>query len=137
MVGRHKYDFERSIGRMGVFRGEGELYIRARLPRLLISSPQVLELNELLKMTPILSVLAPVFITIVQKALKDASASQEQFRSTFANSAWVLGSCLSAISRSAVRDGYEVDTWAEEIINHWSWSEVVMRGIVDLIKATS
>lgn len=76
-------------------------------------------------------------VQIVETMLKSQDP-KEDYEESYANSAWVLGSCMQGLSR---RDSSEwlhrvdIRSWTRICVEKWGWSDTVLNALVSLSTA--
>ncbi|TCD65551.1 U3 snoRNP protein [Steccherinum ochraceum] len=100
------------------------------------STPEkMLELNQVLTLSPLLPSLSPLVIHIIDVTL-EASDPETEFTQTSSNSAWLLGSCFETLSlrpSSEWSTSVDLKSWTRTIITKWAWSGCCLEGLVSLL----
>ncbi|KZT18582.1 hypothetical protein NEOLEDRAFT_1246369 [Neolentinus lepideus HHB14362 ss-1] len=112
-------------------------WVRERLAGWEKSEEKVLELASILPLSTAITNIAEPIIRIIEAVL-DIEDPKADYENSYANCAWVLGSCMEALStRNPAEWTVRVDLtlWAEKVVNRWTWSEKVLEGIVALVEA--
>jgi U3 small nucleolar RNA-associated protein 20 len=102
-----------------------------------ISDESVDDLYDLTSPSTFADSLAPLLVPIIERAL-NTWTPEANWRASHANAAWVIGTCMQALSRcksASWETQVDLPTWTTEIVEHWSWSEKVLIGLVALLEA--
>src|ERR1700759_1321206 len=70
--------------------------------------------------------------------LLETPEPKSDYEETFANSAWILGSCMQALAKRASAEWekqIDMESWARTSIERWGWSDVVLGGVEVLVRA--
>lgn len=95
-------------------------------------------LHYILGLSELLPSLGPILVTIVEATLSDADPRQEYEEQEY-NSSWVLGSCLSCLSRRNRKEWeaqLDIVSWTATIVGKWAWSGYVLDGLMSLLNST-
>ncbi|KAI0316098.1 armadillo-type protein [Amylostereum chailletii] len=98
-------------------------------------NPQTLQ--HVLALSNILPSISPALVTIVEGLLRIEDVKTEH-QATSINSTWILGSSLKTLAArkpTTWRDRVDARSWAEVVLAKWSWSELVMDGLVQVLEA--
>lgn len=101
----------------------------------------MLLLHDVLALSNHLPKLAPLLVKLVDSCLaRVARRPQEEYASSYVNSAWVIGACLECLAtRPADEWTGPADTlgWVRTIVDKWGWSSVALNGLVSTVRARS
>ncbi|KAG2749045.1 hypothetical protein P692DRAFT_201805432 [Suillus brevipes Sb2] len=89
-----------------------------------ISDESVDDLYDLTSPSTFADSLAPLLVPIIERAL-NTWTPEANWRASHANAAWVIGTCMQALSRcksASWETQVDLPTWTTEIVEHWSWS---------------
>jgi U3 small nucleolar RNA-associated protein 20 len=93
------------------------------------------ELRDILALSDFLPSISSLLVRIVETTLECPDA-MEDFRATYANSAWVLGACMQALAKSSHTtqlDMVDLASWTKKSVVKWGWSENVLAGLVAVL----
>ncbi|KAG1762389.1 armadillo-type protein [Suillus occidentalis] len=120
-----------------VWKRSVDSWIQTHLSSWEISDESVDDLYDITSLSIFADSLAPLLVPIIERALT-TSTPEANWRASHANAAWVIGSCMQALSRcksASWETQVDLPTWTTEIVEHWSWSEKVLIGLVALLEA--
>jgi U3 small nucleolar RNA-associated protein 20 len=95
------------------------------------------ELRDILALSRLVPSIPNILVSIIERML-DTEDPKSDFEQSFANSAYVLGSCMQTLAKESPNDWtHKVDilSWTRSCIEKWAWSKVVLDGLVELIRA--
>ncbi|KAG5642515.1 hypothetical protein DXG03_002616 [Asterophora parasitica] len=94
------------------------------------------ELNDILTLTGFFSrAISPAILDIIDRTLAAPGDAFVEYSETPANSAWVLGACMEALTKrelSEWSDRVDLSLWIRTCIRHWAWSQEVLAGLVSI-----
>ncbi|KAH9921372.1 armadillo-type protein [Amylocystis lapponica] len=99
---------------------------------------QVLMLNGVLALSELLPSISPLLLRVVESTLP-VSGPHAEYEESYANSAWVLGTCLQCLAhrdRSEWAPNLDITACAAKVAEVWGWSSGALAGIVPLIHAS-
>ncbi|KAG2752966.1 hypothetical protein P692DRAFT_201706512, partial [Suillus brevipes Sb2] len=120
-----------------VWKRSVDSWIQTHLSSWEISDESVDDLYNITSLSTFADSLAPLLVPIIERAL-NTSTPEANWRASHANAAWVIGTCMQALSRcksASWETQVDLPTWTTEIVEHWSWSEKVLIGLVALLEA--
>jgi U3 small nucleolar RNA-associated protein 20 len=112
-------------------------WIQKRLSSWEISDEWIDDLYNILSLSVFCDSLPPLLVPIIE-CLLDTSDPGADWQTSHANAAWVIGTCMHALSRcqSASWDTQvDLSAWTKKVVDRWSWSEIVLKGLVALLEA--
>jgi U3 small nucleolar RNA-associated protein 20 len=112
-------------------------WIKKRLSSWEISDEWIDDLYNILSLSVFCDSLPPLLVPIIE-CLLDTSDPGADWQTSHANAAWVIGTCMHALSRcqSAPWDTQvDLSAWTKKTVDRWSWSEMVLKGLVALLEA--
>ncbi|KAG5633299.1 hypothetical protein H0H81_009012, partial [Sphagnurus paluster] len=74
-------------------------------------------------------------LDIVDGILVSPGDAAKEYKETPANSAWVLGACMDALTKRHVSEWssrVDLPKWTRTCVEHWSWSQEVLGGLVSI-----
>lgn len=95
------------------------------------------ELSDLLALADFVPEVSVHLAKIIEVMLR-TSEPKADYEETYANSAWILGSCMQALAKRPLGEWEEridLETWLRTAVEKWGWSDVVLGGVVDLVRA--
>ncbi|KAG2102831.1 armadillo-type protein [Suillus discolor] len=120
-----------------VWKRSVDRWIQTHLSSWEISNESVDHLYDIMSLSIFVDSLAPLLVPIIERAL-NTPTPEANWQASHANAAWVIGTCMQALSRcKAASWEMQVDlsVWTAEIVEHWSWSDKVLIGLVALLEA--
>ncbi|PCH35509.1 hypothetical protein WOLCODRAFT_125910, partial [Wolfiporia cocos MD-104 SS10] len=102
-----------------------------------LTEDNVLLLHGILALSSLLPSISPLLIKIIDVAL-DVPEPQQDYDTSSANSAWVLGKCLESLSSRPTADwanGIDIVSWTTKVVEKYSWSSIALGSLVSLIHA--
>lgn len=96
------------------------------------------ELSDLLALADLIPTISEHLIKIITSTLLETPEPKADYEVTYANSAWILGSCMQALAKRPSGEWEkQVDlvSWARTLIQRWGWSDLVLGGLVALVHA--
>ncbi|KAG1882502.1 armadillo-type protein [Suillus subluteus] len=118
-----------------VWKRSVDSWIQTRLSSWEISDESVDDLYDIMSLSVFVDSLAPLLVPIIERAL-NTSTPEANWQSSHANAAWVIGTCMQALSRcksASWETQVDLSAWTTEIVEHWSWSDKVLIGLVALL----
>ncbi|KAL4079019.1 armadillo-type protein [Scleroderma citrinum] len=107
---------------------------------------KVEQLHGLLALSIHVERMHALLIDIVDRVIEGERSSErvEEWRSSYANHAWVLGACMRALPAHLVRSGDDqvkldehLVRWTKAIVERWSWSENALSGLAVLLQPSA
>lgn len=94
------------------------------------------ELSDLLELVDLVPAISVHLVKIINSTLETPEPKAD-YEETYANSAWILGSCMQALAKRASGEWEkeaDLASWARTSIERWGWSDVVLGGVVALVR---
>ncbi|KAG1731833.1 armadillo-type protein [Suillus paluster] len=131
-----------NTGKLGevdiVFKRSVDGWIQYRLSTWEVNEESVDDLYNILGLSVFVDSLAPLLVHIIERSL-NTSTPEEDWQTSHANAAWVIGTCMQALSRcksSSWETQVDLSVWTTEVVDHWSWSAKVLMGLVALLETS-
>ncbi|KAG1892884.1 uncharacterized protein F5891DRAFT_1209517 [Suillus fuscotomentosus] len=112
-------------------------WIQIHLSSWEISDESVDHLYDIMSLSIFVDSLAPLLVPIIERAL-NTPTPEANWQASYANAAWVIGTCMQALSQcksASWETQVDPSAWTAEIVEHWSWFDEVMIGLVALLEA--
>ncbi|KAG1818154.1 armadillo-type protein [Suillus subaureus] len=119
-----------------VWRRSVDSWIQIYLSNWEISDESVDDLYDIMSLSIFVDSLAPLLVPIIERAL-NTTTPEANWQASHANAAWVIGTCMQALSRcksASWETQVDLSAWMMEIVEHWSWSDKVLIGLVALLE---
>ncbi|KAG1734522.1 armadillo-type protein [Suillus lakei] len=119
-----------------VWKRSVDSWIQTHLSSWEISDESVDDLYNIMSLSVFVDSLAPLLVPIIERAL-NTSTPEANWQTSHANAAWVIGTCMQALSRcksASWETQVDLSAWTTEIVEHWSWSDKVLVGLVSLLE---
>ncbi|KAH7929562.1 hypothetical protein BV22DRAFT_1191955 [Leucogyrophana mollusca] len=100
------------------------------------NSERVDELIDILTLSEYVQSFPPLVILIIN-GLLDIPDPEEDWHSTYANAAWVIGACMHALAdcdSDSWAGQVDMSRWVKKVAERWAWSEIVLQSLVILLK---
>ncbi|KAG1831616.1 armadillo-type protein [Suillus variegatus] len=120
-----------------VWKRSVDRWIQTHLSSWEISDESVDHLYDIMSLSIFVDSLAPLLVPIIERAL-NTPTPEANWQASHANAAWVIGTCMQALSRcksASWETQVDLSAWTAEIVEHWSWSDKVLIGLVALLEA--
>ncbi|KAG2048035.1 hypothetical protein BDR06DRAFT_943462 [Suillus hirtellus] len=120
-----------------VWKRSVDRWIQTHLSSWEISDESVDHLYDIMSLSIFVDSLAPLLAPIIERAL-NTPTPEANWQASHANAAWVIGTCMQALSRcksASWETQVDLSAWTAEIVEHWSWSDKVLIGLVALLEA--
>ncbi|KAG1788657.1 armadillo-type protein [Suillus plorans] len=120
-----------------VWKRSVDRWIQTHLSSWEISDESVDHLYDIISLSIFVDSLAPLLVPIIERAL-NTPTPEANWQASHANAAWVIGTCMQALSRcksASWETQVDLSAWTAEIVEHWSWSDKVLIGLVALLEA--
>lgn len=113
------------------------------MQRRVIDDLSFFKCSKLQEMLPLIMFLKhPLTINSIMRITDDILKSDVDpygnYEKSWANEAYVLGACLSTlaeVNHQAVDTNIDQSLWIKCCVQHWSWSEFVIKGLADWMKS--
>ncbi|KAG1832880.1 armadillo-type protein [Suillus subalutaceus] len=118
-----------------VWKRSVDSWIQTRLSSWEITDESVDDLYDIMSLSVFVDSLAPLLVPIIERAL-NTSTPEANWQASHANAAWVIGTCMQALSRcksASWETQVDLSAWTTKIVEHWSWSDKVLIGLVALL----
>ncbi|KAG1774596.1 hypothetical protein EV702DRAFT_1123142 [Suillus placidus] len=132
--------FLQHSGKLGevdiVWKRSVDSWIQTYLSSWEISDESVDDLHDIMSLSIFVDSLAPLLVPIVERAL-NTPTPEANWQASHANAAWVIGTCMQVLSRcksASWETQVDLSAWTTEIVEHWSWSDKVLIGLVALLE---
>ncbi|OAX32581.1 hypothetical protein K503DRAFT_870071, partial [Rhizopogon vinicolor AM-OR11-026] len=132
----------KNTGKLGevdiVWKRSVDAWIQNRLSCWEISDESIDDLFNMLSLSAFVEPLPPLLVSIIQRSL-DISNPEADWQTSHANAAWVIGTCMHALSlcpSMSWQTQVDLSAWTMQIVDQWSWSETVLKGLVALLEAS-
>ncbi|KAG2115669.1 armadillo-type protein [Suillus cothurnatus] len=105
-----------------VWKRSVDSWIQTHLSSWEISDESVDDLYDIMSLSIFVDSLAPLLAN---------------WQASHANAAWVAGTCMQALSRcksASWETQVDLSAWTTKIVEHWSWSDKVLMGLVALLE---
>ncbi|KAG2158692.1 armadillo-type protein [Suillus bovinus] len=102
-----------------------------------ISDESVDDLYDIMSLSVFVDSLAPLLVPIIERAL-NTPTPEANWQASHANAALVIGTCMQALSRckpASWETQVDLSAWTVKIVEHWSWSDKALIGLVALLEA--
>ncbi|KAI0764301.1 armadillo-type protein [Trametes elegans] len=102
------------------------------------SEQNVRMLEHVLELSSLMPSLSKLLVQIVNQTLEKEDPRSE-YETTYANSAWVIGTCSECLSRRSVAEWeglVDVSAWTSRVVEKWGWSSRALEGIVSLVRTS-
>jgi U3 small nucleolar RNA-associated protein 20 len=112
-------------------------WIENRLSSWEISEESMVDLYNMLGLSVFVDSLPHLLVPIIERAL-DMSNPETDWQTSYANAAWLIGTCMHALSRcqsTSWQTQVDLSAWMTKIVDRWSWSEITLKGLVALLDA--
>jgi len=112
-------------------------WIQNRLSCWQISDESTDDLHNMLSLSLFVDSLPSLLVPIVERLLETSNPDAD-WQTSYANAAWVIGTCMHALSRcpsTSWQTHVDLTAWTTKIVDRWSWSGVVLKGLVALIES--
>ncbi|KAI0302300.1 armadillo-type protein [Multifurca ochricompacta] len=113
-----------------------EEWVLERFENWAITPENVEEFRHLLQVTSLLPGALPLLCKTIAEVL-DAPDPKENYQNYPATASWVLGSCLRTLATLPhVKWAHHANVvaWTEKVLQRWTWSEIVLDGLAELIR---
>ncbi|OCH91059.1 hypothetical protein OBBRIDRAFT_887230 [Obba rivulosa] len=129
---------EKRLGEVDVvFRQRLQTWVEGRLSSWELTEDNVLILHDVLALSALLPSISPLLIKVIDATLA-IQEPRDNYETSYANAAWVIGSCLECLSNRDVSEWAEtcdVMSWTRKIMENWSWSSSVLGGLISMLQA--
>ena len=112
-------------------------WIQNRLSCWQISDESTDDLHNMLSLSLFVDSLPSLLVPIIERSLETSNPDAD-WQTSYANAAWVIGTCMHALSRcpsTSWQTHVDLTAWTTKIVDRWSWSGVVLKGLVALIES--
>ncbi|KAG0701153.1 armadillo-type protein [Suillus ampliporus] len=119
-----------------VWKRSVDSWIQRRLSSWETNEESADDLYNILNLSLFVDSLATLLVPIIERSLNVLNP-EEDWRTSHANAAWVIGTCMQALSRcesSSWETQVDLSAWTTQVVDHWSWSEKVLMGLVALLE---
>jgi U3 small nucleolar RNA-associated protein 20 len=119
-----------------VWKRSVDSWIQTHLSSWEISDESVDDLYDIMSLSIFVDSLAPLLVPIIERALNTLTP-EANWQASHANAAWVAGTCMQALSRcksASWETQVDLSAWTTKIVEHWSWSDKVLMGLVALLE---
>ena len=99
----------------------------------------MLELDQVLSLSPLLPTLSPLLVRLANEAL-NTSDPADNFEQSGINASWVLGSCLHGLSQRTTSEwlsDVDLPLWTKTVVQKWALSGYCLEGLVSLLSKRS
>ncbi|OBZ65821.1 U3 small nucleolar RNA-associated protein 20 [Grifola frondosa] len=131
---------EKRLGNMDiVWKQRLQAWVDKRFSKWEHTEENLLLLNDIIALSSLLTSISTLLIQVVDTTL-EAPDPREEFESSYANSAWLIGACAQCLSMRAPPewvDKVDLIAWTTAVAEKWGWSSNALGGLIPLVRARS
>lgn len=114
-----------------------DIWLCERLSHWELNPDGVDELRNLLSLSVYVERMPALLVGMVQRML-DVPDPEASWNASYVNAAWVLRTCMHALSGStnvSWRQQVDLAGWTRTVVQRWSWSQSALIGLVGLVQS--